>query len=125
MSEVYIYLIRFEAIRTRLLIPHFPFPLFASPPSGAVDKLLLPDGMQSVDFRECKGLTGTADSRMSDGHIYSLLFGGQPQCVRHSSIYPYPLFAFPFAGAVDKIVLPEGMQSVNFRGCTSLTGTAE
>ncbi len=25
-------------------------------------------------------------------------------------------------GAVDKIVLPDGMQSVNFYGCTSLTG---
>ena len=38
----------------------------------------------------------------------------------------FHLFAFPpHAGAVDKIVLPEGMQSVNFEGCTLLTGTAE
>ena len=38
----------------------------------------------------------------------------------------FPLFAFPFAGAVDKLVLPEGMQSVNFKYCRiGLTGTAE
>ena len=37
----------------------------------------------------------------------------------------FPLFAFPFAGAVDKLVLPEGMQSVNFESCFVLTGTAE
>jgi hypothetical protein len=36
----------------------------------------------------------------------------------------FPLFAFPFAGAVDKIVLPEGMQQVNFGYC-DLTGTAD
>ena len=40
-------------------------------------------------------------------------------------IFPFPLFALPSAGEVDKIELPEGMQSVNFYGCTSLTGTAE
>ena len=28
-------------------------------------------------------------------------------------------------GAVDKLVLPEGMQSVNFGACFGLTGTAE
>ena len=37
----------------------------------------------------------------------------------------FPLFAFPFAGAVDKIVFPEGMQEVNFAYCNDLTGTAE
>ena len=37
----------------------------------------------------------------------------------------FPHFAFPSAGAVDKIVFPEGMQEVNFRGCIYLTGTAE
>jgi hypothetical protein len=37
----------------------------------------------------------------------------------------FPLFASPSSGAVDKIVLPEGMQSVNFNCCTDLTGTAE
>ena len=31
----------------------------------------------------------------------------------------------PSAGEVDKIVLPEGMQSVNFSECEDLTGTAE
>ena len=56
----------FASSRTRLLIPHFIlFPLFAfppSPPSGAVDKIVLPVGMQSVDFRSCGGITGTAES---------------------------------------------------------------
>ena len=37
----------------------------------------------------------------------------------------FPLFAFPPAGAVDKIVLPEGMQKVNFYNCRGLTGTTE
>ena len=29
--------------------------------TGAVDKFVLPEGMQSVDFQYCEGLTGTAD----------------------------------------------------------------
>ena len=29
---------------------------------GAVDKLVLPEGMQSVNFDSCRGLTGTAES---------------------------------------------------------------
>ena len=62
MSEVHIYLIRFLAVqRTRFLIPHFIyFILFAFPFAGAVDKIVLPEGMQSVDFSYCNGLTGTA-----------------------------------------------------------------
>ena len=34
----------------------------------------------------------------------------------------FPLVAFPFAGAVDKVVLPDSMQSVNFGWCGDLTG---
>jgi hypothetical protein len=50
------------ASRTRLLIPHFIlFPLFAFPSAGAVDKIVLPEGMQSVNFYGCKSLTGTAE----------------------------------------------------------------
>ena len=56
----------FASSRTRLLIPHFIlFPLFAfppSPPSGAVDKIVLPEGMQEVNFYGCTGITGTAES---------------------------------------------------------------
>jgi hypothetical protein len=49
------------ASRTRLLIPHFIlFSLFAFPPAGDVDKIVLPEGMQSVNFSMCEGLTGTA-----------------------------------------------------------------
>ena len=60
---------------------------------------------------------------MSDGHIYLIRFGGQ---ARASSflIFIFTLFAFPPAGEVDKIALPEGMQSVDFRDCSGLTGTA-
>ena len=47
--------------RTCFLIPHFLlFPLFAFPSAGDVDKIVLPDGMQSVSFEGCMRLTGTA-----------------------------------------------------------------
>ena len=62
---------------------------------------------------------------MSDGHIYLIRFGGQPQSPPHSSLILFPLFTLPSAGAVDKLVLPEGMQSVDFQWCVDLTGTAE
>ena len=48
--------------RTRFLIPHFfLYPLFAFPSAGAVDKIVFPEGMQTVDFSYCFGLTGTAE----------------------------------------------------------------
>jgi hypothetical protein len=51
------------ASRNRLLIPHFIlFPLFAFPSAGAVDKIVLPEGMQNVNFWYCTGITGTAES---------------------------------------------------------------
>ena len=37
------------------------FSLFVFPPSGAVDKIVLPEGMKSVNFCECRGITGTAE----------------------------------------------------------------
>ena len=39
--------------------------------------------------------------------------------------FSFSPFAFPSAGAIDKIVFPEGMQYVNFSYCKALTGTAE
>ena len=36
-----------------------------------------------------------------------------------------PRFTFPHAGAIDKLVIPEGTLNVSFTGCTSLTGKAE
>ena len=52
----------------------------------------------------------------------------RPAAHASSFLIPYfilfPLFAFPFAGDVGKLVLPEGMQSVNFQDCGRLTGTA-
>ena len=50
---------------------------------------------------------------------------GQPHTLPRSSFDPFPSFAFPSAGAVDKLTLPEGMQTVNFYYCQGLTGTAE
>jgi hypothetical protein len=70
MSDGHIYLIRFETSRNRFLIPHFIlFPLFAFPPAGDVGKIVLPEGMQSVNFEGCRGITGTAESRTSEVHI--------------------------------------------------------
>jgi hypothetical protein len=63
MSGGHIYLIRLAASRTRFLIPHFILsPPFAVLSAGAVDKLVLPEGMQTVDFSGCHRLTGTAES---------------------------------------------------------------
>ena len=61
---------------------------------------------------------------MSEVHILvnTFFFAIQPQHVLPSSLY---LFAFSSAGAVDKLVLPVGMQEVNFAWCKDLTGTAE
>ena len=97
-----------EAIsRTCFLIPHFIlFPLFAFPPAGAVDKIVLPEGMQSVDFYGCEGLTGTADSSMSDGHIYLIRFGGQPHALPHSSLHHFFL------------PLPPPLQVLSTRSCS-------
>ena len=84
--------------------------------------------MQEVDFQFCYGLTGTAELGMSEVHIYLIRFCDHVAIQRMRLLIPrfilFPLFAFPFAGAVDKIVLPVGMQSVNFSQ-TSVTGTAE
>ena len=62
MSEGHILFNSFSASRTRLLLPHLIlFPLFAFPFAGAVDKIVLPEGMQTVDFSYCQGLTGPAE----------------------------------------------------------------
>ena len=48
--------------RTRFLIPHLLlFRLFAFPPAGDVDEIVLPEGMQSVNFNFCWHLTGPAE----------------------------------------------------------------
>ena len=49
---------------------------------------------------------------------------GQPHTLPIPHFILFPLFAFPSAGAVDKIVFPEGMQSVKFGACSGLRGTA-
>ena len=91
------YLVRLS--RTGFLIPHFIlFSLFAFPFAGAVDKIVLPEGMQTVDFSGCSGLTGTAELRMSDVHIYLIRFGGQPKYILRSSFsFLLLLFSYLFA----------------------------
>ena len=62
---------------------------------------------------------------MSEIYIYLTRSGGPAARASSFLIFPSRLFALPSAGEVDKIVLPEGMKSVDFRGCSALTGTAE
>ena len=67
----FIFKIVFEASRTRFLIPHFIlFPLFAFFSAGEVDKMVLPEGMQTVDFSDCWRITGTAELGMSKVHTF-------------------------------------------------------
>ena len=82
--------------------------------------------MQSVIFAGCEGITGTADLGWSEVHIHLIRFGGHSSRTRFliPHFLLFPLFAFLSAGAVDKIELPEGMQSVNFGYCKGITGTA-
>jgi hypothetical protein len=78
------------ASRPYFLIPHFIlFSLYAFPSSGAVDKIVLPQGMQSVNFYRCTGITGTAELE-DDGHIYLIRFGGHPQHILRSSFSHLP-----------------------------------
>ena len=82
--------------------------------------------MQKVIFYNCTGLKGTAELEMIEIHIHVIRFGGQPPkrfLIPHFILSP--LVAFPFAGAVDKLLLPEGMQTASFWNCRDLTGTAK
>jgi hypothetical protein len=45
----------------------------------------------------------------------------RPAALPHSSIYPYPLFAFPSAGDLAQLNLPVGMQDL-ILGLTGVTG---
>jgi hypothetical protein len=107
-------------------LPHssfYPFPLFAFPSAGSVDKIVLPEGMQEVNFYGCNRLSGTAKLGESEVHIYLMRFGGQSARSPHSS-FSHFLFSFS-AGDIGQLNLPEGMQEVNFSMCHRLTGTAE
>ena len=63
----------------------------------------------------------------SDGHINLTRFGGLTRFLISSFLTLSFFLSLPShpQGAVDKLVLPEGMQSVNFAHCYKLTGTAE
>ena len=86
----------------------------------------LPVGMQSVNFWNCGGITGTAELGMSE--VHTLVHTFRRPAARASSFLTLSFFLSSPShpqGAVDKIVLPEGMQSVNFSLCNGITGTAE
>jgi hypothetical protein len=52
------------ASRSTSFIPHFSFSFFFQSPffAGDIGQMNLPVGMQSVNFKDCDGLTGTAES---------------------------------------------------------------
>jgi hypothetical protein len=77
--------------------------------TGAVDKLALPEGMQTVNFNSCYSLTGAVDKLALPEGMQTVNFNS---CNR-------------LTGAVYKLVLPEGMQNVNFNRCTGLTGAVD
>ena len=101
-------------------------PVLPSPFSvGDIAKLWLPVGMKELNLSGCREVTGkTGGSTL----IYYFSFVGQPQHVLHSS---FSLSSFltllpsSATGAVDKIVFPGGMQSVDFSWCKGLTGTVD
>ena len=77
-------------------MPHLLiFFLFAFPFAGAVDKLVLPDSMESVDFSGCNGLTGTAVSRMG-GFLYLFNTFWLPAAARPYSHF-LVFFLLPFS----------------------------
>ena len=53
---------------------------------------------------------------MSDGHIYLIRFGGQPQHVLHSSFLIFFFHSPFFAGDITQMHLPVGMQKLNLGG---------
>ena len=85
------------ASRTRFLIPHFiHLLLFAFSTAGAVDKIVLPEGMQTVNFERCTGLTGTADFKdASEVPIYLIRLAASRTRFLVSSFYPFASFCFP------------------------------
>jgi hypothetical protein len=99
------------ASRTRFLIPHFILlPLFDFPPSGAVDKIVLPVGMQSVDFLFCSGITGTTDFEMSDVHIFNTFW--RPAAVHPSFLivfFPSSLLPLLYVCSFSQVTLRSGI----------------
>ena len=76
---------------------------------GAFDELVLKEGMQSVNFEGCTGLTGTVDKIVLPVGMQEVDFSYCPD----------------LTGAIDTFVLPVGMQSVKFVKCTGLTGDVD
>jgi hypothetical protein len=73
--------------------------------TGAVDKLLLPEGMQSVDFRYCQGLKGAVDKLVLPDGMQSVVIS----------------WCDGLTGDIGQMKLPVGMKTVNFEKCRGLT----
>ena len=68
MSKGFIYLIRFGGrVPSFLILSSFP----SLPSVGDVVQLRLPEGMQSVNFDGCFGITGTAELEMVDSYLFN------------------------------------------------------
>jgi hypothetical protein len=90
--------------------------------AGDLTQWHLPVGMQKLDLYYTE-VTGKAQ-RLSEGHFPYLL---RPAALASSflTLYFFPLFAFPSAGDIGNLVLPVGMQIVDFTRCAGITGTAK
>jgi hypothetical protein len=96
--------------------------------TGAVDKVVLPVGMQSVNFYGCKGLTGDVGKLLLPEGMQTVRFGRCNGSNGSNGIsgditqlnLPAGMKTLELTdcqgltGVVDKLVLPEGMQTVNF-----------
>ena len=90
--------------------------------------------MQYVNFEECRGLTGTAESQgMSDGHILFntfLRFSRTRFLLPHFILLLFFSFLMPrrsilfLAGDLAQLKLPVGMKNLILDGC-DLTGKAQ
>ena len=88
---------------------------------------MLPEGMQGVNFAYCEGITGTAESRMSEV-LYLFNTFWRPASARPSFLIFLFLSAFllprpPLAGDLTQWHLPVGMKELGLR-YTKVTGKA-
>ena len=127
------------------MIPVPPCP-FAFPSAGDVGKIVLPEGMQAVNFEYCGGLTGTLVAMpppsIKDFNIKKtgvkidvtvIELPANTTALVHTGgalVCRAPKTAVKcnenqLIGDIGKLVLSESIQTVNFARCTGLTGTTE
>ena len=104
--------IRFKATsRTRLLIPHFIlFPPYAFPFAGAVDKIVLPEGIKEPSsVQAIMGIVDQLSNTGSDVDVTGIMSMAQTM----------------MGGGTASAGGGAQMQSVSFFGCKGITGTNE